>query len=102
MGNTKWFSRLGSVCIATGLFLVTMAADAGNTCWSVNVGVPVIVAPPPAVVHANPAIPVTAVMHSAPVVVYPHATRAVIVRHTSHYGHKPRYRGNRHHYPRHR
>ncbi|WP_147617728.1 hypothetical protein [Oxalobacter paraformigenes] len=88
--------------MAAGLFLVTMAANAGNTYWSVNVGVPVVAAPPPVVVYANPAIPVTAVVHSAPVVVYPHATKAVVVRHTSHYWHKPRYRGNRHPYRRHR
>lgn len=101
MGNSRLFSLGRAICMATGMLLVSITANAGSTYWSVNVGIPVVASPPPVVVYANPAVPITTFAHPAPVVVYPHATRAIIVRHSSHNWNKPRYR-NRHHYRRHR
>ena len=79
MGNAKLFSYLGSIVLAAGTFLLPATASAGN--WSVNIGVPVVVASPvPAVVYSAPVVPVTTVVQPAPVV-YPYVSGVVVSRH---------------------
>ncbi|ARQ44865.1 hypothetical protein [Oxalobacter formigenes] len=93
MGNAKLFSYLGSIVLAAGTFLLPATASAGN--WSVNIGVPVVVASPvPAVVYSAPVVPVTTVVQPAPVV-YPYVSGVVVSRHPVPHYYRGRYRGHR-------
>ena len=82
MRNFKYFSCLGAFILAAGTLFLPAVANAGN--WSVNIGVPVVVAsPPPAVVYNAPGIPVVTVAPPAPVV-YPYVSGFVVSRHPAH------------------
>lgn len=90
MKNSKFFSFLCAMALVSGTFLLPSTANAGH--WSVNIGVPVVVAAPaPAVVYSAPVAPVVTVVQPAPVI-YPRAGY-VITRHPSHHYYRGGYRG---------
>ena len=95
MRNTKLFSCLGVMAIVAGTFLLPATASAGN--WSVNIGVPVVLAPAPAVVYSAPPIPVATVVQPVPVI-YPHVSGFAISGHSAPHYYKGKYRGHRGHH----
>lgn len=98
MRNTKLLSCLGALVLVAGTFLLPATASAGN--WSVNIGVPVVLAPTPAVIYNAPVVPVATVIQPAPVV-YPYVSGFTVYRHSGpHYqrgyrGHRGYHRGHR-------
>lgn len=91
MRNAKLFSGLGAMLLVAGAFLISGPAHAGS--WSVNIGIPVVMAaPPPAVVYGPPAVPVVTVVPSTPVI-SPYVSGYVGARYTSRHYYRGRYRG---------
>ena len=91
MRNAKLLS-LGALALAA-TFLLPASAIAGN--WSVNIGVPVIVASPaPAVVYSAPVIPIGVAVRPAPPV-YPYVSGYAISRHPVPRYYRGEYRGHR-------
>lgn len=91
MRRIKLFSWLGAMALAASPFLLPVTANAGN--WSVNIGIPVVVAaPPPAVVYSAPVVPVAAVAAPVPVI-YPHVSTFVVTKHPARHHFRSEYRG---------
>ena len=105
MESKKIFPRLLAVCLGAGALCLSVSASAGNTHFSLNIGVPVV-APPPVVTYSVPVVPGAVVPASVGVYSYPYVTEAVIVpsHPAPHFvGHRPPVRrGPPHRPPHHR
>lgn len=71
MKSVKFMKLICAFCAVGGVFF-SVPAEAGGTHWSINIGVPVIAAPPPVAVYSNPVVPVATVVSPAPVMIHPH------------------------------
>lgn len=94
MRNTKLFSCLGAMALAAGVFLLPLSASAGN--WSVNIGLPVVLAPAPApaAIYNVPVVPVATVVQPAPVI-YPYVSGFVVSGHSAPRYYRGKYPGHR-------
>ena len=101
MRNTKLLSCFGAMALAIGVFSLPLSARAGN--WSVNIGVPVVLAPAPApaAVYNAPVVPVATVVQSAPVV-YPYVSGFIVSGHSAPRYHRGKYHGHRGYHREHR
>lgn len=99
MRNTKLLSCFGAMALAIGVFSLPLSASAGN--WSVNIGVPVVLAPAPAAVYNAPVVPVATVVQSAPVV-YPYVSGFIVSGHSAPRYHRGKYHGHRGYHREHR
>lgn len=93
MKNIGLVRCIKGVCMLAGALFLSMTAEAGNTHLSVNIGVPVVAAPPPPVVYSAPVVPVGAAVSVAPVVVYRFAQPRPLLIHR----HVPHVRGGGYH-----
>ena len=102
MKSVKFMKLICAFCAVGGVFF-SVPAEAGGTHWSINIGVPVIAAPPPVAVYSNPVVPVATVVSPAPVMIHPHVVpRPVAVHHPVPPWKGPRYHGNRYRHRGHR
>ena len=93
MRNTKFLSCLGAIVLVAGTFLLPGTANASG--WSVNIGIPVMVAAPaPAVVYSPPVAPVVTVVPGVPVA-YSYVSGHAAKRYPSHHYSRGRYHARR-------
>ena len=99
MKSVEILRRVCVLCAAAGAVFLSAPANAGHTHWSINIGVPVVAAPPPVVAYSGPVVPVAAVVSPSPVFVHPHvAPHPVVVHHpVPHWEGRPGYRGGHGH-----
>lgn len=99
MKNNGFVRCIKGMCMLVGVLFLSMPAGARNTHVSVNIGVPVVAAPPPPVVYSAPVVPVATGVSVAPVVVYHFAQpRPYIFHHHAPHG-RWVYHGRPYRYP---
>lgn len=104
MESKKIFRGMLAASLGAGALCLSMSASAGNTHFSLNIGVPVM-APPPVVTYSVPVVPGPVVPASVGVYSYPYVTGTVIVppHPAPHFvGHRPPVRRGPPHPPPHR
>ena len=103
MESKKISAGMLAAFLGAGALCLSVSASAGNTHFSLNIGVPVVTSPP-VVTYSAPVVPGVVVPASVGIYSYPYVAGAVIVppRPAPHFiGHRPAHKGPPHP-PRHR
>ena len=74
----KIFTRILGLCLGCGALCLSMSANAVDTHFSLNIGVPVM-APPPVVTYSVPVMPGPVVPASVGIYSYPYVAGTVIM-----------------------